>query len=66
MDYDRDNKLKAKKSLWKRFIISLIFTVPLLYISMGHMIGLPLPRFLDPMINPARFCHSTVSTNYYR
>ena len=55
MDSDRDNKLKAKKSLWQRFIISLICTVPLLYISMGHMIGLPLPRFLDPMINPAAF-----------
>ena len=33
MDSDRDNKLKAKKSLWQRFIISLICTVPLLYIS---------------------------------
>ncbi|WP_276929671.1 heavy metal translocating P-type ATPase [Herbinix luporum] len=55
MDSDRDNKLKAKKSLWQRFIVSLICTVPLLYISMGHMIGLPLPRFLDPMINPAAF-----------
>ena len=55
MDSDRDNKLKAKKSLWQRFIISLICTIPLLYISMGHMIGLPLPRFLDPMINPAAF-----------
>ena len=29
------------KNLWKRFIISIIFTVPLLYISMGHMMGLP-------------------------
>lgn len=27
----------------KRLIISLIFTIPLFYLSMGHMMGLPLP-----------------------
>ena len=43
------------KNLWKRFIISLIFTVPLLYISMGHMMGLHLPSIIDPMINPLNF-----------
>lgn len=33
----------------KRFLISLVFLVPLFYISMGHMMGLPLPRiFFDP------------------
>lgn len=52
---DKDNKEKEKKALWLRFIISLIFTVPLLYISMGHMIGLPLPGFLDPMMHPLAF-----------
>ena len=30
----------------KRLISSLIFLFPLFYISMGHMIGLPLPHFL--------------------
>lgn len=55
VDADRAGKDKEKKALWLRFIISLIFTVPLLYISMGHMIGLPLPKFIDPMINPAAF-----------
>ena len=54
-DKDRDSKAKEKKSLWLRFVISLIATVPLLYISMGHMIGLPLPEFVNPMINPAAF-----------
>lgn len=55
VDIDRDSREKEKKALWLRFIISLITTVPLLYISMGHMIGLPLPNFLDPMIHPANF-----------
>jgi len=54
-DADKDRKDKEKKALWLRFIISLIFTVPLLYISMGHMIGLPHPGFLDPMMHPLTF-----------
>lgn len=29
----------------KRLIISLIFTIPLFYLSMGHMAGMPLPDF---------------------
>ncbi|MDD4113903.1 MAG: heavy metal translocating P-type ATPase, partial [Herbinix sp.] len=55
IDTDKDSKLKEKKSLWIRFIVSLVATVPLLYISMGHMVGLPLPEFIDPMMNPAAF-----------
>ena len=55
IDTDKDSKLKEQKSLWIRFIISLVATVPLLYISMGHMVGLPLPEFIDPMMNPAAF-----------
>ena len=31
--------------MWQRFWISAVFTVPLLYIAMGHMVGLPLPAF---------------------
>ena len=31
----------------KRLIISLCFLLPLMYIAMGHMIGLPLPAALD-------------------
>ena len=41
--------------MWEMFIISAIFTVPLLYIAMGHMIGLPLPRLFDPMVNSSVF-----------
>lgn len=33
--------------LKKRLICSLCFLVPLMYLSMGHMIGLPLPPFLE-------------------
>ena len=31
------------QNMKKRLIVSLIFTIPLFYLSMGHMMGLPLP-----------------------
>ncbi|QWB31889.1 MULTISPECIES: heavy metal translocating P-type ATPase [Exiguobacterium] len=52
---EKEKKLKKVRSMWNRFIGSAIFTVPLLYISMGHMINLPLPMFIDPMMNPLTF-----------
>ncbi|MDR7854987.1 heavy metal translocating P-type ATPase [Tissierella sp.] len=55
VDTDKERKEHEIKALWKRFIISAIFTIPLLYISMGHMMGAPLPMFLDPMMNPVNF-----------
>jgi len=39
----------------RRFITSLIFLIPLFYISMGHMIGLPLPMFLHETTHPNFF-----------
>ncbi|SKA73913.1 Cu+-exporting ATPase [Clostridium sp. USBA 49] len=54
-DLDDRKKEKEIKLIFNKFIISLIFTIPLLYISMGHMIGFPLPSFIDPMINPKTF-----------
>ncbi len=55
IDKDKDSKAKEQRSLWLRFLVSLIATVPLLYISMGHMVGMPIPKFIDPMINPSAF-----------
>lgn len=36
------------RQLFIRFIISVCILVPLMYVSMGHMLGAPLPPFLDP------------------
>ncbi|MBO0423241.1 heavy metal translocating P-type ATPase [Enterococcus plantarum] len=55
VDKDREKKQKHIKDMWQRFWLSAVFTVPLLYVAMGHMIGLPLPAFLDPMMHPATF-----------
>ncbi len=48
-------KEQALKNLWQRFVYSLVFTVPLLYLAMGHMIGLPLPEVVAPDIHPVTF-----------
>ena len=48
-------KLEASKILLIRFIVSLIFTIPLLIITMGHMLGMPLPHIIDSMMNPLNF-----------
>jgi len=54
-DKDKEAKEKEMKGLWKRFIIAVIFTVPLFYISMGHMVGAPLPQIINPEYNPLNF-----------
>ncbi|KAI4453324.1 atp7 isoform b [Holotrichia oblita] len=38
-------------SMRNRLIVSLIFTIPLFYISMGEMLGWPIPGFLSGMKN---------------
>ncbi|MEA5009918.1 heavy metal translocating P-type ATPase [Clostridium tyrobutyricum] len=59
VDADKERKEKEIKTLWNKFIISGIFTLPLLYMAMVHMfgekIGLGLPEFVDPMMNPKNF-----------
>ncbi len=41
----------AMRSMRYRLIVSFIFLIPLFYISMGHMMGLPIPSFLSGMEN---------------
>ncbi|NFK77031.1 copper-translocating P-type ATPase [Clostridium botulinum] len=55
IEEEKKGKEDAIKSLWRRFITSLIFAVPLLTISMGSMMGLKLPKIIDPMHNPLNF-----------
>ncbi|MGM0753783.1 MAG: heavy metal translocating P-type ATPase [Bacillota bacterium] len=55
VDEDRDKKEQHIKTMWKRFWVSAVFTVPLLLVSMGHMFGMPLPEAIDPMVNPSGF-----------
>lgn len=50
-DVEAEKKRAAKRtdSIRRRFLLAVVFAAPLFYISMGHMVGLPLPPFLDPM-----------------
>lgn len=57
VDVNKSENLREKeiKELWDRFIISLVFTIPLLIISMGHMVGYSLPDFISPEVSPKTF-----------
>lgn len=54
-----DKNAKAKmphdKVMLIRLVLSLLFAVPLLTVSMGHMIGMPLPDLIEPHHNPMNF-----------
>ena len=54
---DKKAELYQEKitSLKNRLILAVIFVVPLLYISMGHMLGAVLPEFLNPKVHPLNF-----------
>ncbi|MBQ9354754.1 MAG: heavy metal translocating P-type ATPase [Clostridia bacterium] len=41
------NQDSEVKSLTKRLITSVIFLLPIMYLSMGHMLSLPLPAFIS-------------------
>jgi len=43
------------KNMQLRLIVSIIFLIPLMYISMGQMANLPLPAFLSSMENAIAF-----------
>ncbi len=47
----QENKTEdERKHMWKRLISSVILMIPLMYIAMGHMMGLPMPS-LPPIAN---------------
>ena len=58
-DEDRQKKEREINLLWKKFIVSAVFSLPLLYISMGSMLSflsfLPIPEYLEPMNYPLNF-----------
>ena len=51
-----ENPMEKKIQNMKfRLIVSFVFLVPLMYVSMGHMVGLPLPGFLTGIENAVSF-----------
>ena len=53
---NRENPMETQlKEMKHRLIVSFVFLIPLMYVSMGHMIGLPLPSFLSGHANAISF-----------
>jgi cation transport ATPase len=55
VDEDRARKRKEIRTLWIKFAVSAVFALPLLYIAMAPMIGLPLPAALTPSTAPQTY-----------
>jgi len=55
MEHQQRRTRQTLAKLKKRLVWAAIFTAPLLVLSMGHMIGLPLPGFLAPHASPLVF-----------
>jgi len=58
IDEDKIRKQKEIKTLWTKFIVSLVFCIPLLYLAMGSMISwlrFPIPNILEPMQYPLNY-----------
>lgn len=48
-------KEQEHKQMWQRFWMSALFMIPLMVLSMGPMLGMPVPEWIDPMHNPFNF-----------
>ena len=54
-DADADRKALEIKGMWRHFLVSAGFSIPLLYVAMGPMIpwlGWPVPSWMNPMNYP--------------
>ena len=54
-DEHRAAKEREIQVLWTQFAVSAFFSLPLLYVAMGAMLGLPLPWAIRPMDYPLRY-----------
>ena len=58
-EYNKEKKEDIVKEqleeMKTRMIVSFLFMIPLMYVSMGHMVGLPLPAFLSGHKNAVSF-----------
>lgn len=58
VDEDKNRKEKEIRTLWTKFLISAIFSIPLLYIAMRPMVSwwnFPIPSWLEPMQYPLTY-----------
>jgi Cu+-exporting ATPase len=55
VDEHRAAKERDIRILKAKFVVSALFSLPLLYIAMGGMLGWPMPRAIAPMDYPLRY-----------
>ena len=74
-DKGPDPAARELREMKRRLLVSFLFTLPLFYISMGHMAGLPMPGFLTGDRNALAFAFTQflltvpvifVNFKYYR
>ena len=53
-------KEKDINNLKKRFVLSFVFGLPLMYVAMGGMVGLPIPELLEKYNIGIQFVLSTI------
>lgn len=58
-DHHKESKTKEIKKLKKRFILAFIFGLPIIYMVMGEMIGLPMPGFFEKYGTEIQFVLAT-------
>lgn len=55
IDLDEEKKQRELKAQYTSLIISIMFAVPLVFIAMAEMVGVPLPAFISPAHSPGTF-----------
>lgn len=51
---------KQSRIMWLKFKVAIGFGLPLLYVAMAHMVGLPLPDIINPHLNPINFAMTQI------
>jgi Cu+-exporting ATPase len=59
-DHAKPENLEERNKLKYRFLIGLVFSLPILYITMGKMIGLPVPEIISSYSILLQFIFSTI------
>jgi Cu+-exporting ATPase len=52
---EAERSKKETASLRSKLIVSAAFSIPLFYIAMGHMLGLPIPGVIAPHMHPLNY-----------
>ncbi|MDO5457977.1 MAG: copper ion binding protein, partial [Atopococcus tabaci] len=55
VERQHDKREGRYQVMFKRFVISALFFVPLFVFSMGHMFGMPVPEIVDSAANPLNY-----------